>query len=293
MAKTKIVVVGNCQARPLAMAFEKLSDKVVVTTIAIVHLLQSEQFEEYREDFENADFIIAQLVADNYHCDFVRTNFLKERYGNKVISIINLYFTGYTPDWFYIRIPGQGPLRGPMGDYHNKTILESWKRGLPVDEAKKLLLDVSYNARYLNEKDQSLFELSVREAKADVKIVDYITREMMNSRLFFVFNHPSANLLVAYAKRILSKIYIDFSDLIIDFDGKEPLSIFSPLVNPVADFIESDSYYSFGVDIDIKDGTIVMGPSVRYCPKNLVAKFYDVYDFFKSDIKFLQAISKE
>jgi len=150
-SKIKVVVVGNCQARPLAKLLESLNPRITVTTTAIVHLLKNEQWDEYRQAFEEADLIVSQLVFDTYPCEFVRTNYLKECYGEKVVSIVNLYFTGYTPDWFYIRIPGKGTLRGPMGDYHNRTIMKSWREGVSVHVAASRLRDPEYNQRYLPE----------------------------------------------------------------------------------------------------------------------------------------------
>lgn len=284
MSKLKIVVVGNCQARPLAMAFEKLSDEVEVTAIAIVHLLKSHQFDEYRACFEKADYIVTQLVADNYPCEFVRTSFLKEKYQNKVFSIVNLYFTGYTPDWFYIRIPGIGPLKGPMGDYHNRTIFESWKMGLSLKDAEKNLLDKEYNAAYKEEKVNSLLEMKKREVSVDVVISDFIEDKMMSERLFFTFNHPSSILIVEYAKRVLFHLGASFDFSIVDFSGKEPLSKFCPFINVAADFLNDFDTNSNGVEVFIEKKSIVTGESCSYAPAELVSCFYKIYDFFATDI---------
>lgn len=286
MKKTKVVVVGNCQARPLAMAFERLSQDVEVTAVAIVHLLKSDRFEEYRHYFEQADYIVSQLVAENYPCDFVRTEFLKEKYGQKVVSIVNLYFTGYTPDWFYIRIPGKGPLRGPMGDYHNKTIVKSWKEGLPAEKAAELFLDKDYNLQYEGDKEASLVELRGRERISDVKITDFIESQMFSERLFFTFNHPAARLLVEYSKRMLRIMRVSFDDSVVDFEGKEPLSKFCPPVNPISGFPISNSCLSKGVEVIFKGSDIVLGDGLEYAPSELVNKFYSVYDFCKHEAAF-------
>jgi hypothetical protein len=52
----KVVVVGNCQARPIATLLEKMSDEIEVTKVAIVHLLKSEQ------DDESAHLFLKRLI---------------------------------------------------------------------------------------------------------------------------------------------------------------------------------------------------------------------------------------
>lgn len=281
MEKKKFVIVGNCQARPLAMAFERLSDEIEVTAIAVVHLLKSDQFEEYRQYFDEADYIVAQLVADNYPCDFVRTGFLRNSYGDKVVSIVNLYFTGYTPDWFYIRIPGKGPLRGPMGDYHNKTIVESWRNGLPIDHAASLILNNDYNEKYRHDIEISLDMLLNRERDADVKIVDYIKSNFSSERLFFTFNHPSATLVVEYAKRVIRTIGLRYNSCVIDLDGNEPLSKFRPLVNPASGLPRGEAEEIQGVEFFIDNHQVVIKRENKiYSPYELARSFYLIYDRF-------------
>lgn len=282
--KKKIVVVGNCQARPLAAAFEKLSDNVEVTTIAIVHLLKSEQFHQYCQYFEQADVIVSQRVANNYPCDFVQTDFLKAKYGSKVVVIVNLYFSGYNPDWCYIRMLGKGPLRGPMGDYHNKTILDSWKKGLNSEQASVLMLDFNNNIPYSNEREQSLIELSSREANVDIKITDFIQKNMFQERLFFTFNHPSASLVVEYAKRILRYNCIKYNEALIDLGGAEPLSQFIPLVNPATTLPNGSTTSPHGMSFEVGQDNVYLKSKKIYTPLELVESFYLIYDNFSSEI---------
>ena len=290
--KKKIVVVGNCQARPLATAFEKLGDSVEVTAIAIVHLLKSEQFYQYHQHFEQADIIVSQRVANNYPCEFVQTDFLKNKYGSKVVVIVNLYFSGYNPDWCYLRIPEKGPLRGPMGDYHNKTILKSWKKGFDVEQASELLLDYHNNMTYSIVKDQSLAELSTREVNTDIRITDFIQKNMFQERLFFTFNHPSASLLVEYAKRILRYKCINYNEHLIDFGGAEPLSQFIPLVNPASGLPNGLTTSPHGMSFEVREDNVYLKSKKIYNLSELIESFYFVYDSFSSQIHSLKNVGK-
>lgn len=276
MKKIKVVVVGNCQARPIAALLEKMSDQIEVTKVAIVHLLKNEQEEEYNHFFEEADYIIAQLVAPNYPCEFVRNSFLKEYYGTKIVTIVNLFFLGYTPDWRYIRIPGKGTLKGPMGDYHNKTIVESWRKGLSPSETCELLSDVEYNAnKYGDLVKESLFELKSREANADVAISDYIHSEMLNKRLFFTFNHPTIELLQEYCKRILETLALEVN--IIEPLNGEPLDPIIPILNCGVGFNLPVDKEHKGFEVQLADNSILLGKSKRYAPIDLISVFYQIY----------------
>lgn len=284
-SKLKVVVVGNCQARPLAKLLKSLNPRISVTTTAIVHLLKNEQAAQYRPAFEEADLIVSQLVFDTYPCEFVRTNFLKERYGEKVISIVNLYFTGYTPDWFYIRIPGKGTLRGPMGDYHNRTILTSWQEGLSVHGAASRLRDPEYNQRYLAEVEKSLDQLRQRESLVDIKVVDIIEENFRKSRLFFTFNHPNMFLLREYAKRILQRAGIDAKRPRFVLRDRELLGQFIPLVNPAVELPAGKQTRHKGLAAEICPNKLVINrKKKKYTSEQMVKCFYSIYDELGEDL---------
>lgn len=276
MTKKKVVVVGNCQARPIATLLEAMSDEIEVTKIAIVHLLNSDQEEEYKPFFEEADHIIAQLVTPNYPCEFVRTESLKEKYGDKVTTIVNLFFRGYSPDWRYVRIPGKGTLKGPMGDYHNQTILESWLKGLKVEDTIELLKNVEYNTQqYGSVVKESLKELGIREINVDVKICDYIRSEMFNQRLFFTFNHPTKALLTECSMRLLKAIKLKVTST--NRMQKEPLNQLIPVLNCGVGFDFPLGCKHKGLTFELIGEQIKLGKSKEYDDFELVSSFYQVY----------------
>jgi Polysaccharide biosynthesis enzyme WcbI len=271
----KIAVVGNCQSRPIAAIFEKISSNVNVTVVAVVHLLESGQYEEYIQHFLDSDFIVTQLVADNYPCDFVRTSFLKQHFGSKVITIVNLFYAGYHPDWFYIRLPTIGMLKGPMGDYHNKTIFNGWKAKQPATTVASLMEDINHNIIYDDVRGKSLMELKSREAKADVKIVDFIEENHDVSPLFFIFNHPNNRLLIEYVVRILRHLELPFD--ISKYDtSNEPLGMYRPLVNPISrpKLYSQTLHQGIRFSLDQPQSFTI----THYNSFDLVDIFYEIYD---------------
>lgn len=280
------MIVGNCQARPIAEILPNLNSNIEVSNIAIVHLLKNDQFNEYEKDFIGADYIITQLIADNYPCEFMRSTFLQSRYGKKVITIINLFYSGYTPDWRYVRIPGKGTLKGPMSDYHNQTIIDSWLKGLSTDETLSLVLDRNYNIdKYSSVVNSSLIELKKRELNADVKIVDYIEKKMYSERLFFTFNHPCISLIYEYVMRVLMFLRIDF-EVDESYVPKESLNQLIPILNSGLDFNFHQEEFYKGVKLVSLDGSsVIMGKTQKYNLNELIVAFYKVYDVNSGLIK--------
>lgn len=282
--KIKIVVIGNCQARPIAQILSLLNSNIEITTVAIVHLLKSEDKKDYWSFFDQADLIITQQIADNYPCTFVQTNFLKSYYLHKMITIINLYYLGYTPDLMYIRNTAKGTLKSPLGEYHNKTFLEAFRKGLTVQEAMQNYSDYEYNKRqYSGIAEQSLAELKKRELHSDISITDFMEERMFKERLFFVFNHPSKKLLFELAKRVLIARKIPIEAKFIINNYKEPLDKIIVPINVYEsekldkDFYDRDNFK--GLECHIGNNNEVLTEGFKnYTLLEIVEKFYELYD---------------
>ena len=166
----KVAILANCQARPLATLLTEIQPDIEISSMGIVHLIKDEQEAEYSEALASADVIIAQQVATNYPCQFVTTNRLRETYGDKVMSIVNLYYAGYNPEIMYLRLQG-GTLGGPLGDYHLKSIVQSWGAGIDISDCINNCVSVEYNqALFAGIAEQSLLELKRREAETSISI---------------------------------------------------------------------------------------------------------------------------
>lgn len=278
MNKIKVVVVGNCQARPVAALLEGMSDRIEVTKVAIVHLLNSSQESEYVKELEDADHIVAQLVSSDYPCRFVRTEDLKAKYGGKVTTIVNLFFKGYHPDWMYLKPPGIGALKGPMGDYHNSIIFDGWKSQVETTQIKSRLLSCDYyNINFKDAVQNSLYELKQRESKADVKIAHYIESKYADEIMFFTFNHPSLLLLKEYTLRILLRLDVT-PTVMPDGEASEPLDQFMINVAPNIEGYSAIRMYR-GLRLDF-DGVsrLVTSDRKEYDIEGLINAFYDFYD---------------
>jgi len=285
----KVAVVGNCQARPIAQIITSLCSKINVTTIAIVHLLKNEENEIYERDFRIADFIFAQRVADNYPCTFIRTDYLKNKWGDKVIVWPNTFYRGYNPELFYLRTVNRQPLHGPLGDYHNQTFLDGWKNGLSVTDTLNLHNSIEYNSeKYGNVPENSFNELIGREKDCDIVISNYIKKRLKRRRLFFTFNHPTMELLSYLGKSLINQAVIH-PDRMHSLNDSEPLGQVQPPLNPwVAnkDGLAHDAVNVWkGLTVNGINGDVVrIGKSQEYSNEEIVDTFFKIYSANKNNI---------
>ena len=278
----KVAILANCQARPLATLLTEIQPDIEISSMGIVHLIKDEQEAEYSEALASADVIIAQQVATNYPCQFVTTNRLRETYGDKVMSIVNLYYAGYNPEIMYLRLQG-GTLGGPLGDYHLKSIVQSWGAGIDISDCINNCVSVEYNqALFAGIAEQSLLELKRREAETSISITDFIEQRQSLSKLFHVMNHPVNELLIEYAKRIVTQL--GFSKPEVDLVKRpEYLGPFQLPSNAdsqthlLGECTEVTYYQGLKFE-QPEDGPIKYSGQYRYQLPELVEAYYALYD---------------
>lgn len=205
----KFIVIGNCQAKPLSELIEFKSSNFIVDRYIEVHLYEHEN--SINKELEKADYIITQNISDKYKG--INTKHLKAKYADKLTVIPGLFFKGEHPDWFYPpRVEGKRP-QSPIGDYHNKTVFDSFFKGLNVEQTLKNLNDYEYNIKhYKNEAVESIKELKERELICDTKISDVIEKAYNEGVFqFHSFNHPNKKLMNTHCNRILQHLELIFN----------------------------------------------------------------------------------
>jgi hypothetical protein len=280
--KIRIAVLGNCQARPLAALLPLANPAIEVIYQGVVHLLRDDDAPQCEAAFREADLILAQRVSDTYPCVFARSSCLLDNFGQKVLFWPNLYFRGYNPELFYIRLDDRTPLRGPLGDYQSKTYFEGWRRGLSAQETLALHLDMDFNhERYAAVPEASLAELRRREQETHVRITPELERLVWTQRLFFTFNHPCLFLLQLTAAALLQEAGIPAARFPRNA-GPEPLGLIRLPLNPwVArdrgmQEPQPDRWTGLAVR-DIQKNLVAVGGQREYSSSELVASFFKIY----------------
>mgnify|MGYP001795630478 CR=1 FL=1 len=269
----KVLVIGNCQARPIASILEKISPDVETLEPIILHLSDENDEEAHLNVIESADLIFTQYTVDAFKPAHLRSSRLKETRPEKTFVWPNIFYAGQQPDLCYITHVGTGRIKSPLDTYHDLDILSDWYALQDVPfPFEKTSHDVIHQ--------QSLTKLRDREVEAcDVIVSDLIEEKYKSERLFFTFNHPSLSLLKAVASRL-----IEVSGLSFKRSSKlmpEPLGRFVP--RSIWDTDKLHQRVFSGSKIDLADPNIALpGPPVKYSYKELVSLSHKCYEVQKS-----------
>lgn len=271
----KVLVVGNCQARPLSLLLDLMVPDATVLEPVVVQLVRPRDEAPVLSRMAEADVILAQLVGPAYRAECVRTNVLKDRFGDRVHSWVNLYWRGQNPELVYKR-ELSSPLL-PLGDYHIEAVYEGWSQGADAARVAARLADRDWNAeRYGNVGQASLHELAERERLADAQITDVIASAGSSRRLFFTMNHPTLELLSLYAVRLLRAIGVTPACQPPPGAMPEPLNPVVPPPNPASGLPQPEIRTYRALEPANPGGTRLK--AVYLSETGLVERFYRAYD---------------
>lgn len=276
-AKTRIinlVVIGNCQSTPLADLLHSKSSQVYVSHFVTVHNYRFNK--SIYKVLDDCDYIITQNISKKFAG--INTHLLSKLYPDKLIKILNLYYKGFHPDWCDPKVNGIR-LRGPIANYHNQTILDSYIEGVAVEKACERYLSLDYNERYSRVAQESWAELKKREELVDIKMTDYLAQVIPVEACFNTFNHPKIKVLNEEAKRILDFIGVNIEKY--SYSGAN-LDDVVQRVNPICSLKErkADDNYCIGFKHNFEDGRISLSSfrSKLVDDRDMIGAFYKLYD---------------
>jgi hypothetical protein len=201
----KFAVIANCQASPVGSLLALSSSQVAINRVPPVHTIKAEKVKEVIDAVKASDVVVHQPIGENFgpiSIDSLRAKFPTKTY----ISFPSIYFAGTLPHLLYLRLPGGGTFKGPLGDYHDLRIL----RGFVKNESQAQCLanfdsfDIDIHDHY-----QSCLEESLRrDALTDVAVMDVVQERIEANQTFYTFNHCDNHVLWAVARRVLEKLEI-------------------------------------------------------------------------------------
>jgi hypothetical protein len=255
--KTKFIVYGNCQIEPLKFLLlksKKFSDYFTYSSgIKPVHLLRPEDTTQVITVLKNIDCFIYQKVGLAYG-DFSTDplmGYLKDSCHR--ICVPNSFFRGYNPETIYFKVNGK-KISG-FCDYHDANVLREWIRGASLEKMERMLRNPDYYSKsFISQNaEESLNELEKRESECDITISDFIKSNWIDQKLFHTINHPSNNLLIEMANRILKIIGIPKLDKT-ELDIKKELigGTVLPIYKSIKDYIKITCNEDFKEDIKIR-----------------------------------------
>ena len=261
---TKILVIGNCQARPLSIFLEAGTSSELLTPI-VTHLEKFEFAQRTIALYAQADFIFCQLTLDSFPVEHVRSSWIRQRYPEKTVTWPNIFYLGQQPFLRYITHLDLGRLLGPLEAYHDLNIYQGWRRsrGLLVAESELTAEQVAF---------ASIGTLREREKLCDVIVSDLIVNGEKSNRLFYTFNHPTKRLLAAVAARLCAAKEIPFK--------LEPDEFNEPLARIVPpSILDSSEATYYGHEVLFEDkGIVRLGMKAHFGHADLVELLHKCYD---------------
>ena len=283
MGKVQIAVLANCQARPVADLLRSMNSDVEITSTTIVHLAKDAERDQVLSELEKADYIFAQGVQENYPISFVRTQALRNEFGDRLVTWPNIFFKGQCPDICYFTKPRSKRVLGVLGEYQNQTVYEAWCAGLDAEATRRVLLQGGEWTSTLSDTvARSFAELKAREAGLDVAISEEIQARWKAERLFYTFNHPVNFLLAKVAASLLARVGANCSTQAIG-SVREPLDrIIPPVLPPMVDTLG----LAIPVETRTKGYEVEIGETVRVVQK---VAHYDLEAFIDLSFKCFEA----
>ncbi len=289
MNNLKYVVIGNCQARPINdLLAHVLDGRATSLGTIITHLARNDgdEAEEHKSRLAAADLIFAQQVSDTFPVEYLRTGFLRSRFSNKMIIWPNLFFTGNSVGLAYVTSGSGRRIGGPLHEYQFLPIFRSWQNAeSPLNCIQRMREEVEIS---LSTVEKSLEELSLRESSADVKVSDFIAGRWRRSRLFFTFNHPSLELLLHTAGKLIDFAGFKSNTFLAYSPPHEPLAAIVP---PTLDSFTKELRLEYetttqakGRSLVFSDGTLKFGNTRAYTLEELVNSSYAALDSQQKEI---------
>lgn len=198
---------------------------------------------------------------------------IKTNHPDKTIVWPNLFYSGQQPHLRYITHSVRGRLSGPLGVYHDLSILKSWylKR---LGEMPFELPDAEDMHRI------SLETLLWREAECDIGLTDTIAVNFRARPLFFSFNHPTRWLLIELVKGLTELAGLGKID-----PDPEAFPEFLDKVIPPSTWFETAGWSCKGRHVEISDHVHCRpGPGRAYSAAELRDVSFSCYDHYRSEL---------
>lgn len=278
----KIVIVGNCQARPVAEILSISNENVEITGTVIVHLAKNSDAIEHELLFKEADVILAQQVQSTYPVKHVATENIKERFPDKTVTWVNVFFQGQNPDLFYVTSIGGNRIVGPMDVYHSRALIELWKSGLTSSEVDEdsYISQTSEFTEIQTRVEKSLLDLQRRESTVDIKMHSFIQEHWQTVPLFHTFNHPNLFTLLELCDRMCAQLSLQSIDRG-KYDFVDKLSLVIPPMEKTMANRLGISYQTsneiHGLQVSESNDAVVHGKRKVYEFKNFVEVTFNCY----------------
>ena len=225
-----MLIIGNCQTskiKPSMMTSTQFDKEYIFVDIPMVHLLTEHDISVLKHCkfiFEESCLIITQYISSEAG-KILGTQQILNMKGNQtsIIFIPTLWFDCYYPQsrHQYRKVDlGKGLAAFPYADSMVDELINKYSVDKVIEIVKSPDL---YSAAYLNDLyEQRITELSEREQRCDIKMLDFVIANWKTELLFFSVNHPNNRVIFEETVRILRFLGIeDFNSEKVDMTDSE------------------------------------------------------------------------
>jgi hypothetical protein len=201
-----IIVLGNCQARPLAACLQALSADVTARAVEIPFTSLAQKFAQrdpaLHSDLSDYDSILVQASF----APMIRDNF--PDLADKVRLFPVLVFSAYHPDLVYIQVSSTNShLRGPLGEYNSALAFWGFTHGLSVADTIALFNDRTFEALgYFDFWSTARQSLLNEGEMAQLPLGGYLDRWSRAGCFMHSINHPKLFALADIAQELLTQM---------------------------------------------------------------------------------------
>ena len=235
----RLVVVGNCQAHPLAIGLRMALPQLAIKTSPSVHLATADEVAELHLWIANADLLVMHRVLPGYRANIgLDCSTLLSLLPDSARSLVlpSLHYEGHHPWIAYAHDP-DGRLHSleaesPLCTYHDFLAMVAARDDLPLNALLEPACPITVLDGIRAQHLQSLAELQERETDCDLSLSDWLAANHRQQPLFHTLNHPTQFTLDQLLRRLLTQLQLphQLSDAL--HDSIEHLGALSIPIHP-------------------------------------------------------------
>ena len=204
-ASKKIVLLGNCQVRPLSQLMQAM---LADADIAAIELMP-----EAVKRLEDMEPEISQLIDESdlifFHRHGAGLEAFRKNYPQqyeKVRFIPRIAFSGFHPDIDYVHDANGNKVLGPLGGYQSSIAFFGWKNSLSASETLSLFNEDVYESLGYFEYASTAGDLLLSEGEqTGVPLEKMMDKWSAHGCWMYTMNHPKLFVLADVARAVLER----------------------------------------------------------------------------------------
>lgn len=245
-SNTKILLLGNCQVRPLARLMQAMLGDAEATAIELLP--------ETLRCLDERDKDLSQLIHESelifvhLHGEAMRTLEIKypQDFG-KVRRVPRISYSGFHPDIDYVEDSKLKHIVGPLGSYQSSIAFFGWKNSLSIEETLRLFREDVYESLGYFEYGRASMELLLSERElTGIRLESMVDRWSKRGCWMHSMNHPKLFTLADLARTLLEREILETIPGVEEFvDDEMSLEAVWPMYPEVARRFGLTGHYLF------------------------------------------------